>query len=115
MRVDGDTLRIDELKYDGFFFGVERNYYLGKDLDGVKISGWALTQYCECDIDGIVNKISLLNTTYHDINAKINNSSMQFDGPGFMILYDRSKGFIRSSQVHWWSQSGEGWDLIPTK
>ena len=77
------------------------------------ISGWKTSLgYCECDQTGYDPTFELFGTTYENLNISIRNTDMQLDGPGTTFIYSNIHGMVRSSHYGWWTQSGNGWDLL---
>lgn len=76
--------------------------------------GWKTElPYCECYREAFVEELSLFGYTYPDLNVIIDNLAMQVDGPGYTVVYSADAGWVRTYVVNWWTQTGQGWDLLP--
>jgi hypothetical protein len=82
----------------------------------VAIAGWKTAfPYCECRQEGYALDYSLFGQTYDRLNVVVENSDMAVDGPGETYIYAPQYGIVRFSIYSWWTQSGYGWDLLPSE
>ncbi len=79
----------------------------------VQFLGWKTTySYTETYKEASMKDQSLLGHVYPFLNARIDNSSMAFDGPGYTFIYEPKGLLVRSSVVSWWTMDGGGWDRL---
>ncbi|MCF8238303.1 MAG: hypothetical protein K9I85_09125 [Saprospiraceae bacterium] len=84
--------------------------FQGQEVDFL---GWKTTlNYAEIYKEAHMKNQSLLGSSYPFLNARIDDSSMAFDGPGYTVIYEPKGRLVRSSVVNWWTQSGGGWDRL---
>lgn len=82
--------------------------------DEVQLAGWKTTlSYCECNKEGFLTGQQVLGKTYDRLNMIQENLGMAVDGPGFTYIYSGDDGMVRQYTVSWWTNTGEGWDLLP--
>ena len=80
----------------------------------IGINGWKTTApYCECYHQGYAQNVEILGHNYPRLNVVVDDRFMQVDGPGTTYLYSAEDGMVRSTQVSWWTGTGQGWDLLP--
>ena len=79
----------------------------------VVIRGWKTSfPYCECDKEGYIENLNVLNNIYSRANVIVADSPMGFDAPGKTFIYSKECGIIRTYTVSWWTKKGMGWDLL---
>ena len=76
----------------------------------IQFLGWKTTiSYSETYKEAHMINQTLLGHDYPFLNARIDNSSMAFDGPGYTFIYEPKGVLVRSSYVNWWTMTGGGW------
>lgn len=80
----------------------------------VQIFGWKTSQpYNEDYTEAAIIDGELLGVSYPHLNAVIDDTPMQTDGPGTTWLYSATVGVVRSTHYSWWTLTGTGFDLQP--
>ena len=79
----------------------------------IDIKGWKTNiSYHESYREGHDPIHTIKGKTFENLNVIIDNTPMQVDGPGSTIIYNSKYGVIRSVSYSWWTQSGQGFDLL---
>jgi hypothetical protein len=79
----------------------------------IDIQGWKTNlPYQESLRTGHDPEHTIKSKTFEDLNIIIDNTPMQVDGPGSTIVYNSKYGVIRAVGYSWWTQSGQGFDLL---
>lgn len=124
LKVENDSLRAKPIGSDGpgsriFNYNIWNWGLPLKDISSqeVEISGWKTTfGYCECRQEGYAEDVTLFYQTYSGrSNVIVENSAMAWDGAGETYVFSKKHGILRFSSYGWWTQSGYGWDLLPTE
>ncbi|HNE30201.1 MAG TPA: hypothetical protein PKL15_01820 [Saprospiraceae bacterium] len=80
----------------------------------VNITGWKTDHgYTESYWTGTDPAYSLFGIFYAHLNILTDNRMMAVDGPGSWYAYSAENGIVKTATYSWWTQEGEGWDLLP--
>lgn len=80
----------------------------------VNITGWKTNHgYTESYWTATDPDYSLFGVLYANLNILTDNRPMALDGPGTWYAYSAENGIVKTATYSWWTQEGEGWDLLP--
>lgn len=118
IKVTGGTLRVMDIGNDYVQSRLFQFYNRTVPLNAiaapeVDIRGWKTSfPYCECYNEGFTTNYEQLARRYDRLNVVMDDVDMQLDGVGHTFLYSKKYGLVRKTVVSWWTQEGQGWDLL---
>lgn len=116
--IENDTLKLEEKNHDGvishlFLFSTPDLDLQEFTENETEIFGWKVIEPAgEFSENYFVTNGEIGQNVYPHINVTIDNYAMAADGPGFMYLYNKEDGILRTSTYSAWTGQAVGWERI---
>lgn len=118
-KIENDTVSLHAANgafwpYSHFVYGAFALPLASFTEPSVEITGWKTNHsYTESYWTAVDPAYTLFGHFYADLNVLTDNRPMATDGPGALFVYNPENGIVKTASYSWWTQTGEGWDLLP--